>query len=245
MNQNIGIGATFNGKHTWRDFGLVIGNTDIVGLPKPKMFLVEIPGTSKRLDLSESLTGRMEYEGRELTFTLGGVDLPSIWHHRLSAFLAFVHGRRVQVILDDDPAYYYIGRASVEGFARTRALGEMKLKVDCEPYKYEVISSAEPWRWDCFNFETGVIRDYADLPISGSKQMKIDGSTIPVVPSFLVSNLTATDTTPRVYSYGYRKSWTLGEGKNRFAELTIPPEGDTLIFYGSYTVTIDFRGGAL
>ena len=31
-----GFGAAINGKHTWKDYGLVIGNTDIVGEPSPK-----------------------------------------------------------------------------------------------------------------------------------------------------------------------------------------------------------------
>ena len=32
-----GFGATINGKHTWKDYGLVIGNTDIVSEPSPKI----------------------------------------------------------------------------------------------------------------------------------------------------------------------------------------------------------------
>lgn len=245
MNQNNALGASFDGKHSWRDFGLVIGNSDIVGIPRPKTLLVEIPGASKRLDLSEALTGQIEYEGRELNFVLGGIGPISSWQNRLSDFLLSIHGKRIKVILDTDPEYYYIGRASVESFSRERAIGQIKLKVDCDPYKYEIASSAEPWLWDGLNFESGLIRDYRDITVSKSKQMKIEGSHIPVVPSFVVSDLTPSFASARVYSTHAGNSWPLEVGTNRFADLKILPEGDTLIFYGNYTVTIDFRGGSL
>ena len=28
MNQNIGFGATINGKHTWKNYGLVVSTAD-------------------------------------------------------------------------------------------------------------------------------------------------------------------------------------------------------------------------
>lgn len=114
MNQNIGFGATLNGKHTWKNYGLVVSNTDMVGMPKPKTLIVEIPGSSKRLDLTEALTGRCEYEGRTLSFTLGGIGKIESWAGRLRAFLDEIHGKHVKVILDSEPEYYFEGRAEVK-----------------------------------------------------------------------------------------------------------------------------------
>lgn len=39
-----GFGVAINGKHTWKDYGLVIGNTDIVGEPFPKTNCIESTG---------------------------------------------------------------------------------------------------------------------------------------------------------------------------------------------------------
>ena len=66
-----GFGVAINGKHTWKDYGLVIGNTDIVGEPSPKTNYIEVPGSSIRIDLTETLTGQVEYESRQLKFSLG------------------------------------------------------------------------------------------------------------------------------------------------------------------------------
>ena len=66
-----GFGAAINGKHTWKDYGLVIGNTDIVGEPSPKTNYIEVPGSSIRIDLTETLTGQVDYESRQLKFSLG------------------------------------------------------------------------------------------------------------------------------------------------------------------------------
>ena len=74
-----GFGAAINGKHTWKDYGLVIGNTDIVGEPSPKTNYIEVPGSSIRIDLTETLTGQVEYESRQLKFSLGKMEREDVW----------------------------------------------------------------------------------------------------------------------------------------------------------------------
>ena len=74
-----GFGATINGKHTWKDYGLVIGNTDIVSEPSPKTNYIEVPGSSIRIDLTETLTGQVEYESRQLKFSLGKMEREDLW----------------------------------------------------------------------------------------------------------------------------------------------------------------------
>ena len=43
--------------------------------------------------------------------------------------------------------------------------------------------------WDALNFETGIIRDYRGISVSGSSSKLLEGSGIPVVPVFYVNNL--------------------------------------------------------
>lgn len=246
MNQNIGFGATLNGKHTWKNYGLVVSNTDVVGMPKPKTLIVEIPGSSKRLDLTEALTGRCEYEGRTLSFTLGGIGKIESWAGRLRAFLDEIHGKHVKVILDSEPEYYFEGRAEVKNFERTHALGRIELEIECDPYKWELAASDEDWLWDSFNFESGIIRDYRDVSVSYYTGLLVPGSHVPMVPTFHVRNYQETEGRKSyVYSIKLRKSWTLHAGTNRFADLVIPESGDTLRFFGTYTVTVSVRGGSL
>ena len=68
-------------------------------------------------------------------------------------------------------------------------LGTFTLTIDADAYKYEINVSNEDWLWDVLNFETGIIRDYRGINVSGSSSKLLEGSGIPVVPAFLVSNL--------------------------------------------------------
>ena len=184
-----GFGATINGKHTWKDYGLVIGNTDIVSEPSPKTNYIEVPGSSIRIDLTETLTGQVEYESRQLKFSLGKMEREDLWPVFYRTFLKAYQGKEVRVVLDQEPDVYYHGRAEVSGFSRNGRLGTFTLTIDADAYKYEINVSSEDWLWDVLNFETGIIRDYRGINVSGSSSKLLEGSGIPVVPAFLVSNL--------------------------------------------------------
>ena len=243
MNELAGYGATINGKHTYKDYGLVINNTSTVEEPSPKTNFVDVPGSSTRLDLTETLTGQVEYNSRSVSFTLGKLLEPSRWPILYRELIYTYQGKEVKVILDDEPEYYYQGRAELSDFSRSQMLGSFKFTVDADAYKYEVYDSTEDWAWDSLNFETAVLReDYSDIEVSSSANKFIEGSLIPVVPVFIVSNL---DTTSDAHITYNSKRYVLSEGRNRFAEIKIPTTGQRVYFYGTFTVTIEFRGGSL
>lgn len=235
-----GFGATINGKHTFRDYGLVVGNNDVVGEPAVRTNYVSVPGTSKRIDLTESLTGRVEYESRILKFQFG-LKLPIFkWASYMRSLLLKYHGKKVKVVLDSEPEYYFEGRAEISDYDRSRELGTFTMTVDCDPYKYDRFSSAQDWEWDIFSFETGIIRDsYKNIEVKGSHTKWIEGSFKPVVPSFIVGKTSGGN----VLFKG--RNHSLREGTKRFADIVIEEEGAELKFTGSFTVTIDFRGGSL
>lgn len=237
-----GFGATINGKHTWKDYGLVIGNTDIVSEPSPKTNYIEMPGSSIRIDLTETLTGQVEYESRQLKFSLGKMEREDLWPVFYRTFLRAYQGKEVRVVLDQEPDVYYHGRAEVSGFSRNGRLGTFTLTIDADAYKYEINVSSEDWLWDVLNFETGIIRDYRGISVSGSSSKLLEGSGIPVVPVFYVNNL---DESASNYITFNGTRYILQQGRNRFADLVIPVSGGRLYFYGTYTVSIEFRGGSL
>ena len=70
MSGTIFKGALINDEHTLRDWGAAITNSDVVGMPEPQTVLLDIPGRSGRLDLSEVLTGDVSYGNRELKMQL-------------------------------------------------------------------------------------------------------------------------------------------------------------------------------
>ena len=237
-----GYGATINGYHTLRDFGLVIGNNDIVSSPKPKFNIIDIPGSSKRIDLSETLSGNVEFEGRTLKFEFGIQMHKDKWANTRSRMLNAFHGKKVRIVLDEEPEFYYEGRAEVDGFDRTGTLGTFSMTINANAYKYDVSGSLGDWEWDSFNFETGYVREYDAIEVNGSTNKTIEGSSIPVIPIFHVSNYSNEKDSYITYN-GNR--YPLVEGINRFADLVIPTNGGKLYIYGKYTLGIEFRGGSL
>lgn len=237
-----GYGATIDGHHTLRDLGLVIGNNDIVSSPAPKVNIVDIPGSSYRLDLTETLTGRTEYEGRTLTFNFG-IQLPrDEWAAACKRVMLLFHGKRVKVVLDSEPEYYYQGRAEVTDFDRVGTLGTFTMRVDADAFKYDVSDSLGDWEWDSLNFETGIVREHAGIAVDGSTSVLVQGSDIPMTPVFHVSDYSAEKA---AYLRFNSVRYNLVEGRNRFAGLAIPPEGGRVYLYGKYTIDIEVRGGSL
>lgn len=242
MDKFAGYGATIDGHHTYRDLGLVIGNNDIVQPPVPKVNIIDIPGSSSRLDLTETLTGRVEYEGRSLKFEFG-IRMPKgEWAGVCKNVMLLFHGKRVRVILDSEPEYYYEGRAEISGFDRVGTIGTFSMTVDAEPFKYELDDSLGNWEWDSFNFETGIIREYSGIAVDGSTSILIQGSDIPMIPVFTV---TYYSNAQDAYIRYDGKRYNLVSGRNRFSGIVIPPKGGRIYFYGKYTIAIDVKGGSL
>ena len=131
-------GALVGDEHTLRDWGAIITNTDVIGMPEPQTILLDVPGRSGRLDLSEVLTGDVSYGNREIKMELAAEKDSEGWQEMCLHIFNKYHGRNVQVIFDDDSAYYYYGRASVTDLKRLRRAGQMVLTVDAEPFKYEL-----------------------------------------------------------------------------------------------------------
>ena len=70
MADTIFKGALLNDEHTLRDWGAAITNSDVIGMPEPRTVLLDIPGMSGRLDLTEVLTGDVSYSNREIKLEL-------------------------------------------------------------------------------------------------------------------------------------------------------------------------------
>lgn len=103
----MGKGVTFADKiHTERDWGLKLLSV-YIPMPAPKTQLVDIPGGDGNIDLTE-INGRPAYsdrQGVELVFDLMDGDY-KIWFMKYSEFAKEVHGKKVKMILDDEPEHY-------------------------------------------------------------------------------------------------------------------------------------------
>lgn len=231
-------GITFDDRiHTERDWGLKLLSV-YIPMPDPKTQLVDIPGGDGNIDLTE-LNGRPAYSDRsgiELDFDLMDRSY-SEWFAKYSKFAAEVHGRKVKMVLDDDPNFYYMTRLNLDGEKENRAFSQVTLTGSAEPFKYDVSATNEPWLWDTFDFENGVVREMDPVTISAdNKKVTILGAGIDTAPVFVVSQAQNLQ-----LSYGGR-TYTLQVGRNRFPAVRVGKSDVTLTFSGTGTFEVEYRG---
>lgn len=234
---NIFKSVTINDIHMLRDLGLALSRTDCVQPPEPKTNTQDIPGADGLIDLTESLVGRTLYNNRIITMEFGRGFKKNEWPTMYSKVQGLFHGKKVKIIFDDDAEYFYSGRATVSDYNRTQTLGTMTITVSAEPYKYDVFGGLDDWLWDPFNFQTGIIRSYKNLEISGSRSVRIIGRDKIIIP-IIISNAAMTVTFNG-------KSYGIVEGNNKIYDIEIAEGENVLTFTGNGIISIDYRGGIL
>ena len=245
LTYGISIYVEDSGKtyHTLNDWNLALGNNNYIGDPEMETTYIQVPGRNGLIDASEVVAGRRIYIKRALSFELGGINPRLNWDGIISGLRNNVNGRVCRLTIDNDTSYFWRGRVYINGFDRFRDLGTLTLDVPvADPYKYDVLSSADPWLWDPFNFETGVIIQQDAKVISGSGSITIPHGHMPTCPQFVVSSLISAPFT--VVSEA--KSYELTTGTNTIPAILVGGEDDvTLDFTGSATVQVVYRGGSL
>ena len=104
--------------------------------PTIKTNKVSIEGGDGELDLTE-VFGRVSYNNRTLSFDFSTIVHPSQFLNLYSAIQDALHGKKMNITLEDDPDYYYVGRVSVSDFSKEKSIGKIPIECDCEPYKYK------------------------------------------------------------------------------------------------------------
>ena len=208
----------FGTKWARADYGLIAAPYAIP-MPEPQTNFVEIPGRDGTLDLSEAFN-TVRYADRIIPLTLY-VRAP--FDVAISAFAADVHGRRMNVIFDRDPNFYYDARLTVEDVERHAGYCELSLECRSKPYKLE-------------HFETAMT-----VLSTGSATVTLTNTRMPVVPTITVSaEMTLTFTIAE-------KDYTvnLSVGTHVIPSLVLT-EGDTEIgITGTGRITFTYRKGTL
>lgn len=229
--------------HTYDDWGLYITNTDCIGEPEQYTRYVEVPGRQGKIDLTGVLSSAPVFLSREIKINLAGTRYRTRWDHVISAFRNDVMGRKCKIIFDNDPEYYWYGRVGVIDFSSVLNLGKFTLDIpDADPYKYDVNSSADPWLWDPFNFETGVITYIGGVVIVGSGSITVHKGHMPTTPNIVVSALQSDSITVTYKT----KTFSLSVGNNIIPAIQVGGDEEIeLDFTGSATVQVVYRGGSL
>lgn len=229
------VNVRIGDKYTFNDWGLKLSSMTIE-FPETKKNLVNIPGADGSIDLTEAL-GDVAYKNRQLEFVFDALGAYENWHVLCTDIADYLHGRTMKIILDTDPYYYYLGRLDLETEKTDDTIHEIVLSGEVDPYKYELQSSMEDWLWGPFNFRTGIIRNYKNLNVNGSRTVNIIGRRKPIVPTII------SDADMTVAFNG--KTYRVRAGEQKIYRILIREGNNYLTFSGKGTISIDYRGGIL
>lgn len=237
--------------NTYDDWHLVPKSRPVFAPPSLKKYSQDIPGTNGEIDLTTALTGYPAYQNRTgsidfmvmhngLSSSLGddigyNNNSNSRWQGMYSEIENFLHGQAVKIESSDFPDWYYSGRMTVSGWTSDEQYSTITINYDLEPFRYSITESADLWKWDPFNFKTGLIRTYGSMDLGASHM--IVGTVTPIIPTvFVTSACTVTTPTATV---------NLKSGSNKNPLLVIYPGKQTWSFTGSGKVGIYFRERSL
>lgn len=128
-------GISFNSKHSYWDWGLMLAKPPKISSPEPKTHYVDIPGAHGAMDLTEALTGKVQYKNRDIEMEFVAMADREDWSAIYSDILAVLHGQVAEITLDDDPQHYYKGRVKVGDPQRDRKHVIIKMTAEVEPFK--------------------------------------------------------------------------------------------------------------
>lgn len=217
--------------------------TDLdISAPEIDTKYIEVPGRNGDIDASEALTGYPTYRNRTITATYDILDRNYAgWQGAYSEIAGRLHGRKGQMIFTDtDPYYYWEGRFSVSSKKINKMYSEIVIELNTYPYKLERYTSEETadWVFDDFDFETQYAHDpIYGIEVSGEKTVIMTNNYMPFVPVFECS------AEMELLHEGTR--YILPAGRSYDYDLVFGKLEETMIFYGTGTVSIIFRGGVL
>ena len=213
-------GITFGNYHSYDAFQLILSSKTI-GTPSPKTDTIDIPGGDGVLDLTEYF-GDTKYGNRKLSFDFSSVVIPEDFMSLFSMVQNALHGKKMNIILDDDPGWYYTGRISVSEWKADRNIGTLVVDCDCEPYKHQISPTV------------------VSRSISGTSTISLTNSRKRVVPEVKV-----TSGSGLTFTFGSGSVWTLSSGSYLLPELELVEGNNTVTVSGTGTITFTYTHGKL
>lgn len=240
---------TFGDKNTWDDWHLVPTSRPVFNPPKHKSLFMDIPGGNGLEDLSEVVSSEPIYSNRDGSFEFIVMNGYKEWQDLYSEIMDYLHGRKMRASLEDDPAFYYEGRFTVNQWKSDKNWSKIVIDYNVNPYKLLKAGSLEEWKWDDIDFEY-------NMDLIGLKALDINGewSTIfrslrrTVIPVFTVSTADGSGLQVTISDdIGHNTTIKFFDGNDQMDQsLRIyGPAITTITVTGTGTISIDFRMGRL
>ena len=206
------------GEHEQEEFGLLPKQVTI-SPPEVKTYLVPVPGRSGSLDFTEALTnGQPAYNDRQLILIMYCFAEEERLPAMESACRNALHGRKLNIVLDCDPGYYYRGRLSVDWVSEDN-IDVATITAICDPYKYKLSPTVK------------------EFDVSGSLSVALPNDRMPTVPMV---------TTDAEITVQFGESTIVFPSGTRRAPALLLTEGENqLTLTGTGHIKFEYQEGAL
>lgn len=210
-------GITFGSLHSYNDLKLLLTSKEI-GSPAVKIRKVDIEGADSALDLTDFF-GEPKYEDVTHKFNFSTIVPQAQFLTWFSTVKNALHGKKLRIILDDDPLFYYMGRISVSSFTNEKNIGMISIECDCEPYKYKLEKTVV----------TATVADSATVVLTNGRK-----HAVPEIKT----------TASMTISFG-GNTWATAAGTFTLPELELVEGENTVKVTGTGTITFTWQEGDL
>lgn len=213
-------GVTFGTYHSYNDFSLILTSKEIAA-PKPKTVKIDVEGADSAIDLTEFF-GEPKYEDCTHKFQFSTIVPQSEFLTLFSTIKNAIHGKKMRIILDGDPLFYYVGRCFVSSFTNDKNIGTVSIECECEPYKYKTA-------------KTVITR-----AVSGEATISLPNLRKRVVPEVLITADSALHIVYDTYNV-----WDLGSGSYTLPELELKAGENSVSVTGTGNITFSYQEAGL
>lgn len=211
------LGITFGAYHSYTDWALIPGRIEIE-TPQIKENKIDIEGADGALDLTDFF-GEVKYEDFPLSFPFSMLGEDAGYIARHTQIKNAIHGKKLKIILDDDPGFFYLGRLSVGSLKKEKGYATMTIDAECEPYKYKAEKTT------------------VTQAITGAGVVRLTNGRKYAVPEI-------TATAAFTLAYG-GNTWAIQAGSYTLPELELKEGENTINVTGTGTITFSYQEGGL
>lgn len=115
-----------------------------VAPPEPRIEMLEIPLRDGAINTSALLSDTVHYATREIVLGLESVAVRAEWPLIEAALMRDFHGQAVQLVLDNDPDWYWEGYAAVEQMVDNRGSAGWTIRITAQPFKRKRVEKYMP-----------------------------------------------------------------------------------------------------
>lgn len=213
-------GIRFGLYHSYDDFGLILSKKEI-GSPNVKTKMIDVEGADGVLDLTDFF-GEPKYDNVTHKFEFTTISNMTEFLSLFSRIKNAIHGKKVRIILDDDPSFFYMGRCFVSSFTSEKGVGTVNVECDCEPYKYRIAKTVV----------TQAVEGTQNITLTNGRKREVPEVTI------------QTETGLNIV-YQESNVWDLGAGSYTLPELELTEGENTVTVTGTGTITFAWQEAML